>query len=290
MGPLLSQVRGFGLEFTPQQIEQTRALYAPHVPRPDEARVARDISYGPHQRNRLDVFSPADAAANAPVVVFVHGGGFVMGDKGGPGDPYYNNIGAWAAQNGFVGVTMTYRYAPDHVWPAGSRDVEAAVHWIRDNIAGHGGDPDRIVLMGHSAGAAHVSGYIAHPDMRREAEAFLKGAVLVSGIYDVEHSERNRFQLAYYGGDSKLYPSQSALHGLAETRIPLLMTLSEFDPTDFQTQAALAVKARTAEKGAWPGFVYLHGHNHISPSIQLGCAEDTLGPLVAETIRRWLAG
>jgi triacylglycerol lipase len=294
MGPLLSQVRSFGLEFTPQQIEKIRGLYSPHVPRPtpDIATVTRDAAYGPHARHRLDVFSPVRGAGKAPVIMFVHGGGFIQGDKGAADAPFFNNVGAWAVRNGFVGVTMTYRYAPDHIWPAGSRDVAAAVRWIRDNIAAHGGDPERLVLMGHSAGGAHVAGYIGHPELRAEAEAHIKGAILASGIYDVEHAERNTFQTAYYGVDATVYPSQSSLPGLAVTSIPLLLTLAELDPADFHGQAALAVQARTQKQGAWPSFLYMRGHNHISPIMQIGCAEDTLGPVIAEMMagpRGWVA-
>ena len=93
----------------------TAALYAPlHGRRPAPAsRIARDIRYGPAERNRLDIFTaePAGGAAK-PVLMFVHGGGFVRGDKQVPGTPFHDNIGAWAARHGLVGVTMTYRLAP----------------------------------------------------------------------------------------------------------------------------------------------------------------------------------
>lgn len=289
MGALLDQVRGFGLEFTPAQIEKTRALYIPHAPKPDESRVLRDAKYGPHERHRLDVFRPAEGVKNAPVVLFVHGGGFVQGDKGGPGDPFFNNFGAWAAGNGFVGATMTYRLAPEHKWPAGGADVAAAVRWLRANVAAHGGDPEKIVLVGHSAGGAHVGAYIAHPDMKDEAARSIKGAVLVSAIHDVEHADRNAFQHAYYGEDASLYPSQSNAPGLAETDIKLLVTLAEYDPPEFHRIAALVVEKRARAKGAWPEFLWMAGHNHLSPMLQVGGPDDTLGPVLADTIRKWLA-
>jgi hypothetical protein len=89
--------------------------------------------------------------------VFVHGGGFVAGDKAYPGAPAYDLVGAWAVRHGWVGVNITYRYAPEVKWPAGAEDVAAAVAWIRENIAAYGGDPGRIVVMGNSAGAVHAS-------------------------------------------------------------------------------------------------------------------------------------
>ena len=79
------QLRSLGFELTPDQIQATFALMAPHAPRPGpEVEVHRDVAYGPDPRHRLDVFVPAAGADRAPVLVFVHGGGFVMGDKGAP--------------------------------------------------------------------------------------------------------------------------------------------------------------------------------------------------------------
>ncbi len=143
----------------------TAALYAPlhRLPPYSDVRIARDIHYGPAERNRLDIFTAEPAAAARPVLLFVHGGGFVGGDKHVAGSPFHDNIGAWAARHGMVGVTMTYRLAPQAPWPAGAEDVATAVRWVRDNIGQYGGDPARLFLMGHSAGATHVSTYVAHP-------------------------------------------------------------------------------------------------------------------------------
>ena len=117
---LSAQIRALGCEMTPAQIEATRALLAPLAPRtgPDVT-VHRDVTYGPDPRHRLDVFVPSAGVARAPVLVFVHGGGFVQGDKGAPDAPFYNNVGLWAARSGCIGVTMTYRLAPAAPWPAG---------------------------------------------------------------------------------------------------------------------------------------------------------------------------
>ena len=104
---------------------------------------------------------PKARAAARPVFMFVHGGGFVRGNKRAPGSPFYDNIMLWATRNGMVGVNMTYRLAPHTVaLPAGQEDLAMAVRWAADNAAAHGGDPNRIYLMGHSAGATHVAIYV----------------------------------------------------------------------------------------------------------------------------------
>ncbi len=123
-------------------------------------KIDRDLRYGAHERHRLDVHTSGEEKG-APVLVFVHGGGFIGGDKVVPGTPQYDHIGAWAVRNGWVGVTITYRLAPEHTWPACAQDVAAAVQWVRDNIAAYGGDPARIVVAGHSAGTVHVASFIA---------------------------------------------------------------------------------------------------------------------------------
>ena len=111
---------------------------------------ARDLAYGPDPRQRLDLYGGGDGR---PVLVFVHGGGFVTGDKGGE-DWANANVGRMTAEAGLIGCVINYRLAPDHGWPAGSEDVGAVVDWLRDNIAAHGGDPARIVLAGFSQGGA----------------------------------------------------------------------------------------------------------------------------------------
>jgi triacylglycerol lipase len=218
------------------------------------------------------------------VLVFVHGGGFVMGDKRTPGLPFYDNIGDFSVTCGFVGVTMTYRLAPAHPWPAGSEDVAAAVRWLRANIAAHGGDPRRIFLIGQSAGAVHVAGYVASPSLHEGNAIGVAGAMLVSGSYDVARADANQFHLAYYGDQPEKWAAASTLEGLVATDLPLLFSVSEFDGADFQKQAALLTAAFTAARKRFPRMHWLAGHNHLSPALAVGSSVDTLGPLIREFI------
>ena len=127
------------------------------------------------------------AASPRPVLIFVHGGAFVGGNKRTtPTSPFYDNIMLWAAKNGFIGVNVTYRLAPQAPWPArrpGSRHRGAM--GPSDKIGERGGDPARIYLMGHSAGAVHVSSYVSHPEFHKVKGGGLAGAIMVSGIYDL---------------------------------------------------------------------------------------------------------
>jgi hypothetical protein len=132
--------------------------------------------------------------------------------------------------------------------------------------------------MGQSAGAVHVAGYLAMTRLHASPNGGIAGAIMVSGLYDIGRADRNPFQTAYYGADASRWPEQSTLGSLVETAIPCFYTVSEFDPPDFQRQAAWLVEAHTAHQGRWPRLLQLTGHNHLSSVLQIGSALDTLGP------------
>lgn len=272
-----AQIRALGLEFTLAQIAGTREIYARHVPRPPASSVVgRDLQYGPDPRQRLDLFVTPRSRAT---VVFVHGGGFVMGDKGDAEAPFYNNVAAWALAQGYSAVNITYRLAPAHPWPTGPQELAAVVDWLTDELPRHDVDPSRIVLMGQSAGGAHVAAYLAGQGLAADREPGIAGAVMVSGIYDVaSFGPPTDKEFAYFGDDTRVYSARSTLPGLAHTRVPCLFTVSELDPPQFQRQAAGAVAARVDARGEWPAFLWLRGHNHLSSVLQLGASVDNLGP------------
>ena len=277
-------LRGLGPELTPQMLQGTREFFAARFQGLDPATlISRDHRYGADERHRLDVFTTA-ATRDAPVLLFVHGGGFVMGDKSAPDAPFFENLGDFAARSGWVGVTMTYRLAPAHPWPSGSEDVAAAVRWLREHVAGHGGDPRRIFIMGQSAGAVHVAGYVADSRLHAAEGAGIAGALMISGIYDVPQADANQFFLAYYGADREALPARSTVDGLAASKLPLFFSVSEFDGADFQKQAALLAMAFARTGGRFPRLHWLGGHNHVSPVLAVGSAADTLGPLIQDFV------
>jgi len=282
---IAAELKTLGSVLTPALFGRTAELFAPLVPRPvaDLCEIERDLPYGPHERHRLDVFYARQPAMARAVVVFVHGGGFVMGDKGKPADPFYNNVGAWAVASGHVGVTLNYRLAPGAMWPAGAEDLARAVDWLADEVARFGGDPKRIVVMGQSAGAVHVASYVA--GHHRPAGALkAAGAIMLSGLYDLTRLEHSPFEQAYFGPDEAGFAGQSSLAGLVHSKIPCLFTVSELDPHSFQTQAAYLVAAQVAENGIWPRMLYLAGQNHMSPIFQLTLPGDRLGEAVNQFI------
>lgn len=274
---LHARLRALGLDFTPAQIAGTREIYAPLVARPAAASIAgRDLQYGPDPKQRLDLFITPRSRAT---LLFVHGGGFIMGDKGDAEAPFYNNVAAWALAQGYSAVTFTYRLAPAHPWPAGPRDLASALDWLADELPRHDVDPRGVVLMGQSAGGAHVAAYLAHHGLPADRAPGIAGAVMVSGIYDVASIEpASDKEVAYFGDDRSVYASRSTLPGLAQSTVPVMLTVSELDPPLFQHQAASAVAACVEARSRWPAFTWLRGHNHISSVMQLGSPVDSLGP------------
>ena len=191
-------------------------------------KVTRDLKYGSDERHALDVFAAEPAStAPRPVLMYVHDGAFIGGSKRAPGSPFYDNIMLFAARSGFIGVNVTYRLAPQHQWPAGAEDVAAAVRWVAANIGAHGGDPARVFLMGHSAGAVHVASYVAHTKFHGPRGVGLAGAILVSGLYDFSKFPPGPPEKAYFGEDEAKRTEASTMALLPETRIRLLVVYGE---------------------------------------------------------------
>jgi len=155
---------------------------------------------------KLDVYTPRSGAAPWPVVVFIHGGGWDSGDRG-----MYRFAGAALAAQGFVAVVPSYRIFPEGRFPDFIEDAAAAVGWTADHIGGFGGDPRRLVLMGHSAGA-HIAAMLSFDrqwlgQVALDPDRALRGFVGLSGPYDFLplHSDHLRDIL---GPESGLWRTQ----------------------------------------------------------------------------------
>ena len=258
--------------------EKTAPLYAPLQEKEPYSgiKVTRDIKYGAAERNLLDVFVPEDAGGARPALIFVHGGGFVRGNKRTPGTPFYDNIMLWAARNGMVGVNMTYRLAPQSVWPAGAEDVGAGMRWVTDNIASHGGDPGRIFLMGHSAGATHVASYVAFPQFHGPKGLSLAGAIMTSGFYDLTLAQLSDGGIAYFGSDPALRAERSALAGLLKSTTPLMLAAAELDPPQFIKQLDVIKEMLCKREGGCARTLLLPQHSHMSETYAINTGDTRL--------------
>lgn len=273
-------------------LPQTQALYEPLLaaqPR-DAATLQADLPYGPHTRQRVDVYRPAGLAARAPVLVWLHGGGFIRGDKA-----QRANIGHWGASEGFVTLLPNYRLAPESTWPSGPEDVVRLWQWLQSDGATLVGPSPAIVLAGESAGAAHVA---AASLLRRFQPAGwrLAGAALFSGPYDaqLEGLAREAFGIptpdprneAYFGAEPAQWAQASLVDHADAAPFPLLMAFAQRDLLQMQVQTATLFARLVKDLGFAPELRALAEHNHFSPGFSIGTDDTSVSSLLADFVHR----
>lgn len=250
--------------------------------------ITRNVAYGPDSRHRIDIHRPA-GRATVPVVIFFHGGAYVRGERNITSE-VYGNVATYFARNGVLGINGTYRLAPAAMWPASAEDIGLAVAWARENAAKFGGDPGRIFLVGHSAGATHVATYAFMKDIQPASGSGLAGIVLMSGRYHFDPSPDDpnlgNFQ-AYFGTDRTRYPRQSPINQIrSAARLPVFIIIAEYDNPDLDTQGAMLFSALCQRDRACPRFTRMAHHNHLSMTYQFNTADEAIGREILEFIAR----
>jgi acetyl esterase len=260
------------------------ASYSPLVAAADNSGilVERDIAYGPHPRQVLDVFTPASGAGTAAprdVVIFVHGGAFIRGKKSVDGH-IYDNVCHWFAGRGYVAINAEYRLAQDAPYPGGAQDVADAVGWAAANVARFGGSPARIFLIGHSAGGTHVATCLFDPEFPGRPAAGVAGAVLLSARLraDVLAGNPNAQGVrAYFGSDESLYEARSPVTHAHCSRVPLMIAIAQFENPYLDLYGAEFSQRACAARTQAPRFVQMRKHNHTSIVAHFNSGEETLG-------------
>ena len=267
----------------------TVRLYKPLLEKLPKDGVTRtdDQTYGSDERNKLDVFAPEKREGAAPVIIFVHGGGFVRGDR-----KERDNVGYFFARNGVVTMVPSYRLGPKDKWPAGAEDIIAAAEWARANAMKFGGDPARIYLVGESAGAAHIAMGAFSKKLHPKDGLKVAGLVLISGAYQpqIELMSRKQFGIAtpdprneaYFGTDFSRYPEMSIAQTADAPKIPTLMTYAELDPVQMHVAAGAMYTKLCLAQGACPDIKVMRGHSHISQVYTFGTGDTSLSdPILA---------
>jgi acetyl esterase/lipase len=275
---------------SPAMVEASQALYQPfHESEPYAGvTVTRDQKYGAASRHRLDVFAPSEPGGERrPVLIYVHGGGFIGGDKVIPNSAYYDNVGVWAVRNGYIGVTMTYPLAPEGKYPEGASSVGGSVKWVLQHIGKYGGDPYNVVLLGQSAGATHVATYAGRPELHASPGGGVRAIALLSGVYQFDQAKMADNTKAYLGTAPDAAAKGSALPGVATSGIPIMFGISENDPQMFHQSAKALFDALYANDGKIPNLLYLPRHNHITQIAHLNAA-DVGDPLLADRLREFI--
>jgi acetyl esterase/lipase len=279
------RIRAMGNALTPEVIGTTGRLYAPllkEAPK-DGAVETKDVKYGPDERNRLDVYQPEKKGVlPSPILVFVHGGGFVRGDKS-----EFENFGVYFARRGILTITMDYRFAPKNTWPSGAEDIAAVLKWIRENGQKYGGDANKVFLMGTSAGAAHVATYVFFDKFQLKDGDGVAGAILFSGpTYDTSRLDMEK-DTVYYGKDVSRYPDMSVINHIQGRNIPVFVVFAELDPPSVQYQNWALITALYQRDKALPTVKQLIGHNHISELSHFNTRDESAGPDILEFIKVW---
>ncbi|MGF6297427.1 acetyl esterase/lipase [Paraburkholderia sp. WC7.3d] len=283
----LTEIRKIPTTLSPESFEASLRLCAPlhsHDVGAPCGTVTLDLRYGPDDRHCLDFYRPVDASGQSqPLVLFIHGGGFVAGNRRVPGTYLYSNVAAWANFHGFAAALMSYRLAPTAKWPAGAEDIERAIDWLVTNSGRLGISTEQLVVIGHSAGATHLASWLSGHHGQIPDSSAVRGAVLISGIFAPSLLP---FQgaFAYYGDD--LTPSRySTVNGIEASEAPLLLVAAEFDPPEFISQWNAVVSARAATPGAKTTTFLVPNQNHFTSIQHLGVQADDLGVEMAKFVQ-----
>ncbi|CAG8960653.1 hypothetical protein HYFRA_00013531 [Hymenoscyphus fraxineus] len=275
-------------------------------------------TYGPHPRQKLDVYLPPSGdPSSAPILVFYYGGGLTRGDKLNPALPdglVYHNLGSFFAQRGIVTVIPDYRRVnsefggEDAVFPSGGEDVALSLRWVEENLGGEGGKRE-VVTMGNSAGGVHTLTFLLEDQFREQRRGYvqgtgklvLKGAIQLSAPTHFGRAEdQDRFDmLKVYFGDLEKSKEHSALsilqgfkdRGVKKEDVGLPKILGVVGDLDAEEEIVSTMREfQELWKETWGEGIeekIILGHNHISPTWALMAGEKE-GEKWGEDIAKWI--
>lgn len=240
---------------------------------------ARDVPYGPADRQRLDIYAPKQPAPGPlPVVVFIYGGSWSDGDRRD-----YRFVGRFLASLGYLAVLPDYRLIPTVEYPTFLEDVAAAIAWTNAQIGAHGGDPARLAVMGHSAGAYNAVMSALDPSLG--VSDLIRAAVGLSGPYDFYPYDVDVTRRTFREAPDP--EATQPVNLVTAAAPPMLLASGDADRTVFpRNTIALAARLRQAnvevEERHYPGVT------HAGTLLELGSLLGGKLPLAAE-IERFLA-
>lgn len=237
------------------------------VPKDADSRIAAEgIAYGDNARQQLDIYVPdhpvaSDPAGQRPVIVWFYGGSWNSGSREG-----YAFAGRALAARGFVTVVADYRLVPEVRFPGFVEDGAAAVRWVRANIGDYGGDGERIVLAGHSAGA-YIGAMLANdPQWLGEDRDAVAGFAGLAGPYDFYPFDTSSTVEAF-----GRWPDARATQPVtfADASAPPALLLTGQDDTTVKPRNSEALSARLGAAGVDADVVHYTGVDHIDIVIAL---------------------
>lgn len=255
------------------------ALFIPD----DGYRLEEGIGYGPDTRQKLDVYIPVEASGKREVAVFFYGGSWKSGDRAD-----YRFIGEAFTSRGFVTVIPDYRLYPEVRFPAFVGDGAEATAWVQANIDAFGGDPERIFLVGHSAGG-HIAAMLSvAPAFLREAKAdpaAIRGFVGLAGPYAFDPDKYDSIRPVFQGPRTEM-PSQPVAHVDGDEPPMLLLHGGDDSTVNASNMYALARDVSRADGTATALEVANTGHIGLLLSLAKPFREPGG---VLDTIAAWMA-
>ena len=228
------------------------------------AKVGDAIAYADGPRHRLDVYAPEERGALAPVVFFIYGGGWNHGDRAD-----YQFVGHALAARGFVVVIADYRLVPEVAYPDFLEDCAAALRWTEDNVENYGGDPKRLFIAGHSAGAYNAVMLGLDPSFLREygVSVPIRAIAALSGPYDFYPFEYGEVRDAF--GSAASPEGTQPVNLVTPDSPPMLLASGTSDPiVRVQNTETFARKLRA--QNVWVTETYYEGFGHMEPVIAIG--------------------
>jgi acetyl esterase/lipase len=222
-----------------------------------------DIPYGSDPQQKLDIYVPAAPAKDGTVLVFFYGGSWQTGDKNG-----YRWIGQDFASKGIVTVIANYRLYPPTLYPAFLDDSAAAFAYVHKNIASYGGNPARVFISGHSAGAYNAIMLAANPKYLHDAGgdlSWIRGAIGIAGPYDFLPMTDPKLITIFGGADN---PATQPITYVDGRRPPMLLVAG----TDDQTVSPGNTKrmaAKLTANGGEAQTIFYPGVGHIGIILSL---------------------
>ena len=216
---------------------------------PSNARLERDLAYGTDPQQRLDVYLPAQAKA-APIMFMVHGGAWMIGDKGA--SAFVSNKVAHWLPKGYILVSSNYRMSRQPNPLDQADDIARALAFVQSKAPSWGGDPARVLLLGHSAGAHLVSLLAADPRIvtSKGGTAWLGTIVLDSAVLnlvELMQSKHKGFYDRVFGKDQTVWAQASPYHRLTAAPAPIFIVCSSH--SDGSCPQAQAFSAKATELG-----------------------------------------
>jgi acetyl esterase len=292
-----AQVRALGKRWDGEVLQKTAPLYTPLLQKVsrDGIKIEKDIAYGSDAKQKLDVYTSEKAGRGKAVVMYIHGGGLTGGDKDSPNTEgtQNSNVPVYFVKHGMVGVNFNYRLVPQAKYPNGGEDIAMAVTWLRGNVAKYGGDPNKIFLIGHSAGGTILGIYMYDSAVQPKDGPSIAGAMFLSGVVELDKGgPREAVTAQYYGDDKSKWASLDSYNKLDNyngPKIPTFIITAELDPSAIELPGVRLYNKLCVKDQACPRYLQAQGNNHLSTSLSLGTSDDSVGGEMRDFIRKTIA-